>query len=272
MQFVLHRPWLALVFLALAIGEYVWRRHAHARGYDRGQVLASLGIALGQAVLRPLNGLVILSAASLSGDITPWQFSMADWRVWVAGFFVVEFAYYWFHRTSHRVRWLWATHAVHHSATQMVLPAAIRLGWTGTISGGWLFFIAPVLIGFPPIMVALLHGINLAYQYLLHTEAVGRLGPLEWVLNTPSHHRAHHSRDTEWLDCNFGGMLIVFDRLFGTFRAEPEGGGLRYGLVHGEATNNPLRIAFGEWRRLFSALRRTPGWRARIRIAFGPPE
>ncbi|TNE41800.1 MAG: sterol desaturase family protein [Sphingomonadales bacterium] len=272
MQFVLQRPVLALIFLILALGEYVWRRHASARGYDRGQVLGSLGIALGQAVLRPVNGLVILSVLSLFSDITPWQFPIEDWRTWVVGFFAVEFAYYWFHRTSHRVRWLWATHSVHHSATQMVFPAAIRLGWTGIVSGGWLFFAALVLVGFPPIVVTLLHGINLAYQYLLHTEAVGRLGMLEWVLNTPSHHRAHHSRDSEWLDCNFGGMLILFDRLFGTFRAEPEGGGLRYGLVHGEVTNNPFRIAFAEWRRLFAALRNVRGWRTRAGIAFGPPE
>ncbi|MEH6756068.1 MAG: sterol desaturase family protein [Parasphingorhabdus sp.] len=271
MEFMFQRPWLALIFVALGVVEYLWRKHATVRGYDRGEVMASLGIALGQAVIKPLSAVVILAVMSLFGRITPWQFPVDDWRTWVVGFVVLEFTYYWFHRTSHRVRWLWATHAVHHSATQMVLPAAIRLGWTGLISGGWLFFAALVLVGFPPIVVVTLNGINLAYQYVLHTEAIRHLGPLEWVLNTPSHHRAHHSRETQWLDCNFGGVLIVFDRIFGTFVAEPRGRKLDYGLVHGEHSNNPFRIAFSEWRRLFADLKQEKHWRERWRIISGPP-
>jgi sterol desaturase/sphingolipid hydroxylase (fatty acid hydroxylase superfamily) len=261
MEFVIQRPWLALVFVALGFAEYIWRKNAASRGYDRGEVMASLGIALGQIAIKPLSGIVILGVMSLFGRITPWQFPVDDWRTWMAGFVVLEFTYYWF----------WATHAVHHSATQMVLPAAIRLGWTGVISGGWLFFAALVLLGFPPIVVATLNGINLAYQYGLHTEAVRRLGPLEWVFNTPSHHRAHHSREAEWLDCNFGGILIIFDRLFGTFVAEPMDRKLEYGLVHGEKSNNPFRIAFCEWRRLFTDLRREKQWQVRWQIISGPP-
>lgn len=139
-------------------------------------------------------------------------------------------AYYWFHRFSHTVRWLWATHAVYHSASEFTLPAAVRLGWTGLFSLGWLIYLPLILTGFPPLMVATLLAANLLYQYTLHTEAIDRLGPLELVLNTPSHHRAHHASDVPFLDCNFGGMLIIYDRLFGTFRRESDGGGLTYGL------------------------------------------
>ncbi|WP_240950356.1 sterol desaturase family protein [Novosphingobium sp. ERN07] len=180
----------------------------------------------------------------------------------VAGFFAVEFAYYWFHRFSHTVRWMWATHAVHHSSREYVLPSAVRLGWTEFFSLGWTFFAALVLIGFPPTVVAVLLGANLIYQFPLHTEAVRRLPNwVEAVFNTPSHHRAHHASETEFLDCNFGGVLIVWDRVFGTFRAEPHDRALRYGLVHDLDSRNPVRIALHEWRRLFGDIARARGKR-----------
>lgn len=269
MQLAMRHPWILLVMLALAAAEFAWRKRR--RGYDLAAAGASLGVAVGQAVLRPISGLAIAAIFLTLAQWAPFQFPANDWRTWAAGFFAVEFAYYWFHRASHRVRWMWATHAVHHSASEMVLPAAIRLGWTELLSLGWMFFGSLILLGFPPLVVAVLLALNLIYQFPLHTEAVGRLGPLEWVLNTPSHHRAHHSRDEAFLDCNFGGTLIVFDRLFGTFRAEPVEGGLHYGLYKRETGNNPFRIALGEWRVLLTDLARAPNWRERLRIAVSAP-
>jgi len=270
MRLALQHPWILAVMLALVLAEAFWRRRA-GRGYDAGSAAASLGVAIGQALFRPLGAIVIGMAFLALAGIAPVQFPADDWRTWAAGFVALEFAYYWFHRFSHTVRWMWATHAVHHSSPEYVLPSAIRLGWTELLSLGWLFFAALVLVGFPPLVVVTLLGINLVYQFPLHTEAIRSLGPLEWVLNTPSHHRAHHSSEPEYLDCNFGGVLIVWDRLFGTFRPEPEGRTLRYGLVHAIDTRNPVRIALHEWGRLLTDMRRAQGLFPRLRIALGRP-
>jgi sterol desaturase/sphingolipid hydroxylase (fatty acid hydroxylase superfamily) len=261
---------LSLVLLAVA-AEMLWRRRIAKRGYDFGAAAASLGIAVGGAVLKPATGAAIAAVTTLAYDATPLRLPLDDWRVWVAGFLAVEFAYYWNHRWNHGVRWLWATHAVHHSANEFTLPAAIRLGWTNLISGGWLLFVPLVLAGMPPLMLAALLGGNLAWQFFLHTEAIGRLGPLEWVLNTPAHHRVHHASNPAYLDRNFGGVLIVFDRLFGTFQAELADERPRYGLVHAMTSRNPVTIVLHEWRRLFSDLRNATSLRHALGIAFGRP-
>jgi len=263
-------PIVLTLLLAAVAAEYAWRVHFSRKGYDWRAALASFGVMLGGAVVKPIGAVAITATLAAAALLAPWQFAMDDWRVWLAGFVALEFAYYWHHRYSHTVRWMWATHSVHHSANEFALPAAVRLGWTGVVSLAWLFFVPLVLIGFPPLMVAALLGANLLYQYLLHTEAVGKLGPLEYVLNTPSHHRAHHSSDRPFLDCNFGGVLIVFDRMFGTFREEPDGGGLTYGLVEKLESNNPFTIPFHEWGRLLRDLRGAP-FRDWPRIAFGRP-
>ncbi|MDE8651255.1 sterol desaturase family protein [Novosphingobium album (ex Liu et al. 2023)] len=270
MQLAARHPWILGVMLLLAAAEYLWHRRRGGT-YDARSAAASLGVAVGQFAIRPLTAIMLAAIFGWLAGLAPVSLPADDWRTWAAGFLAVEFAYYWFHRASHRVRWLWATHAVHHSSSQIVLPSAIRLGWTEFVSLGWIFFAALILIGFPPLVVAVLLGLNLIYQFPLHTEAVGRLGPLERVLNTPSHHRAHHSSEADYLDCNFGGVLIVFDRLFGTFRAEPAQGGLRYGLVHGLESANPVRIACHEWLRLFRDMRAAAGISARLRVALGRP-
>ncbi|WP_231468635.1 sterol desaturase family protein [Novosphingobium sp. CECT 9465] len=271
MRLAFQHPWIVAIMLALVLGEIGWRLRK-GRGYDGGAAAASLGVAVGQAIFRPLTGLLTGAIFLLLADISPVQLPADNWRTWVAGFFALEFAYYWFHRFSHTVRWMWATHAVHHSAREYVLPSAIRLGWTEFFSLGWVFFAVLVLIGFPPMVVAVLLGANLIYQFPLHTEAVGRLPKwIEAVFNTPSHHRAHHASETDYLDCNFGGILIVWDRLFGTFRAEPHDRALRYGLVHDLDSRNPVHIALHEWRRLFADIAQARGASAKIKVALGRP-
>ncbi|PKB13581.1 sterol desaturase/sphingolipid hydroxylase (fatty acid hydroxylase superfamily) [Novosphingobium kunmingense] len=262
-------PFLLLVILSAVLAEFLWRRRSGS--YDLRAASASFGVAVGQALIRPVSALLMVPLFQAAYALSPFAMPVQDWRTWAAGFVAVEFAYYWFHRASHTIRWMWATHAVHHSAAELVLPAAIRLGWTELFSLGWAFFAALMLIGFPPIVVVTLLGLNLLYQFPLHTEAIDRLGPLEWVLNTPSHHRAHHSNNPGWLDCNFGGVVIVFDRMFGTFRAEPVERGLTYGLVHSHASHNPLRIALHEWRRLFADIEAANGLLGKLRVAAGRP-
>lgn len=259
-----------LFVLLAAIAEYALRR---ARGlpYDAGQAAASAGVAAGNIAVAALGPLLVAPVYFALHAAAPFPLDPADWRTWAAGFFAVEFAYYWMHRWSHTVRWMWASHAVHHSAEEFTLPAAIRLGWTNLLSGAWLIFAPLMLLGFPPLVVVALLAANLKYQFLLHTELVGRLGPLEWLLNTPAHHRVHHASNEAYLDKNFGGVLIVFDRLFGTFAAERPEEKIVYGLTEPVRSRNPAVIALHEWGRMGLDVLRARGL-AELRLAlFGRP-
>jgi len=183
----------------------------------------------------------------------------------------VEFSYYWFHRASHRVRWFWASHAVHHSSNELNLSAAYRFGWTGRLSGTSIFFAPLIWLGYPPAAVFGVLGLNLLYQFWLHADWMPKLGWLEYVFNTPSHHRVHHAANPAYLDANYGGILIVWDRLFGTFIEERADLPCRYGLVKPLLSNNPLVINFHEWLALARDLRRARSWGERWQYLFGPP-
>ena len=180
--------------------------------------------------------------------------SLDNWMSWVAIFLVQEFCYYWYHRAAHRVRWFWCTHAIHHTPNQLNLSAAYRFGWTGRLTGSLLFFMAAPLLGMPPKLVVIALSLNLLYQFWIHATWIPTLGPLEWVLNTPSAHRVHHSSNLEYLDGNYGGVLVVFDRLFGTYIAERRDVPCRYGLVHPMTSYNLLAIEFDQWRALWRDL------------------
>jgi len=182
-----------------------------------------------------------------------------------------ELCYYWYHRAAHRVRWFWATHAVHHSPNEFNLGVAYRFGWTGRVAGNSLFYVPMVWLGFAPQAVFATLALNLLYQFWLHAEWVPKLGCLEYVLNTPSHHRVHHASNADYIDANYGGVLIVFDRLFGTFVAERDDLPCRYGLVTPLISHNPIRIAFHEWLKLARDLRGARSWREAIGYLFGPP-
>ncbi|HJU17683.1 MAG TPA: sterol desaturase family protein [Stellaceae bacterium] len=259
--------------IALATAEGVVRSAAGERSYDWRASLASLADLL----VRNYVVYVWLSF-SLAGPLIglAWRHRVAT--VPLGGvmalavlFIGQEFCYYWFHRCSHHVRWLWASHAVHHSPNELNLSAAYRFGWTGRLAGGTLFFLPLVWLGFPPGAVYACLGLNLLYQFWLHTTWIPKLGPLEYVLNTPSHHRVHHAVNAEYLDRNFGGVLIVFDRLFGTFAAECAEMPCRYGLTEPLYCYNPFRIAFHEWIALARDLRRARDWRQCRQALLGPP-
>ena len=162
-------------------------------------------------------------------------------------FVSLEFFYYWFHRASHTVRWFWNTHSVHHSPNRFNLAAAYRLGWLGKFSGATIFFTPMALLGFEPVTILSALFLNLLYQFWIHADWIPKLGVLEYVLNTPSAHRVHHARNPEYLDANFGGVLIVFDRLFGTYVAERADLPCEYGLVTPVTTYNPIRINVEPW-------------------------
>ena len=209
-----------LVILGIVAFEIVWRLWIARRGYDGLAAATTLGVAIGHAITEGLSRIVIVGVYFWVWSVTPLHLPLGDWRTWAVGFLAVEFFYYWFHRWSHEIRWLWASHSVHHSATELTLPSALRLPWTHLISGGWLIYIPLVALGFHPVLVLVILAVDLFYQFFLHTEAVPKLGPIEWVMNTPSHHRVHHGVNDIYIDKNYGGMVIFYDRLFGTFQAE----------------------------------------------------
>lgn len=265
-----NRAAFMLVAFTFVFGEMLWRRISKT-SYDYRAFGGTLGIYVGQIASSFLNSIVIIFAWSTAYKLSPFSWDMGSWQAWLVGFLVIEFLYYWEHRLSHTVRWLWATHAVHHSPNEFVLPAAFRLGWTGLLSGSYLFFVPAALMGFPPIMIAVLLVGGLRFQFFLHTEHVPRLGPLEWIFNTPSNHRVHHSSRPEYLDKNFGNVLMIFDHIFGSYAAEKPGIDLKYGLTDPIHSHNPFVIAFREWGRLITDLKTTRTLGQGFRAAFGKP-
>jgi sterol desaturase/sphingolipid hydroxylase (fatty acid hydroxylase superfamily) len=217
-------------------------------------------------------------AVSLAGPLIDlaWRHRLTTiplngWASFAVLFVGQEFCYYWFHRAAHRVRWFWATHAVHHSPNEYNLGIAYRFGWTGRLTGSAVFYVPLIWLGFAPQAVFATLALNLLYQFWLHTEWVPKLGWLEYVLNTPSHHRVHHASNADYIDRNYGGVLIVFDRLFGTFAAERDDLPCRYGLVTPLKSNNPIRIAFHEWLKMAKDLSRARTAREVIGTLFAPP-
>jgi sterol desaturase/sphingolipid hydroxylase (fatty acid hydroxylase superfamily) len=270
-------PWFLMLLVATLAMEYALLRWSGRTAYDWRESAATLGVALGQRLIKPVTALAYAGVLGAAWSMRLVTLPLDRWWSIPVVLLAVEFAYYWYHRASHVVRVFWASHLVHHSVERLNLSAAARLGWTSGLTGAPLFFVPLVLLGIPPTAVVLALGVNLLYQFWLHTELVPKLGPLEWVLNTPSHHRVHHASNEAYLDRNFGGMLIVFDRLFGTVAEERDDERCRYGLTEPVVSHNPLRIALhgwlvlahdigadlrcGHWRRLPWRLFAAPGWR-----------
>ncbi len=262
---------LAGVLFLVVLIEAAWQRFGLRRSVEWRGVAASMADAL---VRRSVD----LAGLTLAAPVPAFAFAhrlatipMHGVARWAGLFLLVEFAYYWHHRAAHRVRWFWATHSVHHSSNELMLASAIRLGWTGRLGGALLFYSPLVWIGFPPQAVFGLVTAGLFYQFWIHADWLPRLGPFEWVLNTPAHHRVHHASNAEYLDCNYGSVLIVFDRLFGSFVAERDDIAIRYGLVHPVRSHNPVRIAFDGWLAMGRAVVAARGVRARLGVLFGPP-
>jgi sterol desaturase/sphingolipid hydroxylase (fatty acid hydroxylase superfamily) len=261
---------LAVFFLVAAIEALIivrWRK----RHYDWRESASSLGIAIGQRAINATLGGFTLAALYWFWEHRVLTFTLTTWFDYVCLFVAVEFAYYWQHRISHEVRWFWATHCVHHSPNHMVLSGAVRLGWTGAISGSFLAFAPLMLVGFHPLAVLGALAINLIYQFWLHTELVGRLGVFDWWFNSPSNHRVHHAVNPQYLDRNYGGVLMIFDHLFGTYQRELESVPPWFGLVKPLHSHNPIRIAFHEWINIMRDMRAARSWRERAGFLLCPP-
>ncbi|MFN0025037.1 MAG: sterol desaturase family protein [Parvularculaceae bacterium] len=238
--------------------------------YTTGETLTSIGIAIGQRLigLIPLGLVSVLAVAAYDNRV--FEIAMTDWRSWAVLFVLLEFTYYWFHRASHEVRWFWTTHSVHHSLEELNILGSYRLGWTGKLSMGYLFHLPLMFVGFSPEAVATMLALNLFYQSWLHTVLIGKLGPFEGVFNTPSAHRVHHARNADYLDRNYGGVTVLFDRLFGTYQGERDETPCEFGLVKPVGSANVFAVAFHEWGRMIADLR-THNVRHWPGLMFGPP-
>jgi sterol desaturase/sphingolipid hydroxylase (fatty acid hydroxylase superfamily) len=260
-------------FILAIILEIALGRMGKAKAnYEARDTLASLAMGLGSTVagLAFAGGIAAVSLWAYSHRL--FEIPMTAIWAWAAVFLLEDLTYYWFHRLSHERRFWWAAHVNHHSSQHYNLSTALRQTWTGGAAGTWLLWIPLSLIGFPPAMVAIQKGISLVYQFWIHTEAIKRMpGWFEAVFNTPSHHRVHHARNPRYLDRNYAGILIVWDRLFGTFEPERDEEPCRYGIVRNLATFNPLRVAFHEWAAIGKDLTRAGSAREVVGYLFGPP-
>jgi sterol desaturase/sphingolipid hydroxylase (fatty acid hydroxylase superfamily) len=262
---------LALIVAALIAGEAIATRRMRSRPYEGAEVQTNIGIVAGWAaaavitvtLTRPLNAFAFEERLGNLG-----LYAAAP----VVLIIVADFLYYWLHRCSHEINWLWASHIVHHSATRMNFLTTYRQAWTTDLSGGALFWLPLGVLGFSPETWSYYFLTHMFWEIFIHNEWTGRLGVLEYVLVTPSHHRVHHSHRQEHLDRNYGGLFIVWDRLFGTFVDEGAVRLTSFGLVgQPKMSTNPIVVAFQGWRGITADFRAAPNWSQAARVLIAPP-
>ena len=257
-------------FVLLVLAEMLVARARDRHRYCPRDTLTSLALGTGSTVAGAISGGAVYALA-----VWVSQFRLFDigwsWWWWSICFLADDLAYYVFHRSAHRVRWFWASHVIHHSSQHYNLSTALRQTWTGFVSVGFLFRLPLFLIGFPPAMVFFVAGLNLIYQFWIHTEAVARLPRwVEAVMNTPSHHRVHHATNARYLDRNYAGVFIVWDRLFGTFEGERDDDRPRYGLVKDLGSFSLIWAAFHEWVGIARDVWAAP-WGSKLGYLWRPP-
>lgn len=262
--------WSIPAFVLLTVVEVVsYRIHPDedAEGYTGKDTATSLSMGFGSLFTDALWKLPVVAVYSALYAATPLRMPVHWWTVLLA-LAAQDFLYYWSHRGHHVIRILWACHVVHHSSRNFNLSTALRQPWTSLTS--WPFYLPLIALGVHPAVLAFCSSVNLVYQFWIHTERIGTLpAPVEFLLNTPSHHRVHHASQGGYLDRNFGGVLIVWDRLFGSFTAETERP--VYGLTKNISTYNPLRVATHEYAAIARDVTAARTWSDRLRhLVLGP--
>ncbi len=273
----LHYPdvvqWAVPLFVIAVLAEIAWIIIRKRGGrYETRDAVTSLVMGAGSVAVGIAMGFIAWGFFMLLWQITPLDLG-SSWWVVVLCFVLDDLRYYWVHRFGHRVRWVWASHVNHHSSQHYNLTTALRQTWTGTFTMMMIVRAPLVLLGFHPAMILFVGGLNLIYQFWIHTEAITKLPRwFEKVMNTPSHHRVHHGRNARYLDANYAGVLIIWDKMFGTFVPELDKEKPDYGLVYNLGTFNPLRVAFHEWVGLLRDVFQ-PGLtlKERFKYAFAPP-
>ena len=255
-------------FVILLLAELLLNQRG--KGYELKDTAISLLMGTGSRVAGILTIAPILALAYWAHEFALFDIGYI-WWAWIICFVLDDLAYYVFHRCAHRVRWFWASHVNHHSSEHYNLSTALRQTWTGFIALGFIFRLPVILIGFPVEMILFCGAINLIYQFWFHTEAIDKMPRwFEWLFNTPSHHRVHHATNARYLDANYAGVFILWDRMFGSFVAEDDTDKIEYGLVNNLGSFNLLRVAFHEWMAIAGDVWRAP-WRHKLSYMFREP-
>ena len=249
---------------------YGWKRHKAK--YEAKDTFTSLVMGFGSTIAGALTATFSIGLAYwVWENFRIFDMGAAAW-VFVLAFVLDDLAYYWIHRMGHRMRWMWAAHVIHHSSQHYNLSTALRQTWTGAFTPGILFKMPIFLLGIEPAIVLFAAGLNLVYQFWIHTEAIDKMPRwFEYLFNTPSHHRVHHANNPRYLDANYAGVLMVWDRMFGSFIPEEKTEACRYGLVTDLGTFNPLRVATHEWVGIFKDIWSAKNWKDRILFLLAPP-
>ncbi len=239
--------------------------------YVRWDVLASIAMGVGNLVIGALIAPVVLAAMTAVHSHRLFDFKMSV-PAYLALLVLEDLAYYGFHRASHEIRFWWAGHVNHHSSEHYNLTTALRQSWTSWLSGGWFFWLPLCLLGFSPGWVTFQIGLSLLYQYWVHTEVIHRMPSwFEYLFSTPSQHRVHHARNPRYLDKNYAGIFMLWDRMFGTYEPESKDEPVSYGITHPLKSFNPLWIAFHEWVSIAQDVYKFRGMRAKFLAVFGRP-
>ncbi|MFB7980613.1 sterol desaturase family protein [Streptomyces vinaceus] len=262
--------WSIPAFVLLTVIEVVsYRLHPDedAAGYDTKDAATSVAMGIGSIGFDLLWKIPVVAVFTAVYELTPLRVPFLWWTVLLM-LLVQDFLYYWQHRLHHVIRILWACHVVHHSSRNFNLTTALRQPWTSATT--WWFYLPMVAVGVHPAAIPFCYGLNLLYQFWVHTERIGKLPrPYEYVFNTPSHHRVHHASQGGYLDRNFGGILIVWDRMFGSWVGETDKP--VYGLTKNIGTYNPLRVATHEYAAIARDIRAARSWRERAGRVFRGP-
>mgnify|MGYP000041220824 FL=1 len=241
-------------FVITIIIEGILIQKRNKKSYDFKDSLASISMGIGNVIVSFLANLILVFIISFLYDNFKLFTIPFEWWAWLLILFLDDICYYFFHRVSHESRFFWASHIVHHSSKKYNLSTALRQTWTGGFFN-FVFYLALPIFGFHPLMIFTQMSISLLYQYWIHTELINKMPKwFECVFNTPSHHRVHHGSNPLYLDRNYAGIFIVWDKLFGTFQPELKEEKVAYGLTTNINTFNPFKIAFAEWASIFKTV------------------
>jgi len=268
---VLRPTVIAIPFFALMIAaEAFWHHFRHSGEYsDKKDTWINILLGFGSVVFGAIFGLATGFIYLYAYELAPYKFPADAWYTWALLFFADDFLYYVFHRVSHESRLFWNFHVVHHSSEEYNLSVAVRQSWFSGILH-WIFYSPLMLLGFAPWMFATMHGLNLVYQFWIHTKLVYKFPAwFEYIFNTPSHHRVHHGVNEQYLDKNYAGVLIIWDRMFGSFVEETETP--RYGVIKPIKSYNPLWINAHGWFEMWEAVQTRKTIRQKLRCIFASP-
>lgn len=252
--------WFVMTRVRRRTGDYYWK-----------DTLTNVGLGTAYNIMEAVTWLLL--TAGIMAFVYRHRVFTIPLNAWTALpiFIGVEFCYYWFHRSSHRIRWFWTAHVAHHAGEYMNMSMAARQSVLNAFIGTWVFYVPIVWLGVAPAVVYFMLALNLTYQFFIHTGSIPKLPRwLEYLFDTPSNHRVHHGKNPQYIDRNYGGVLMVFDRLFGTYIEETEQP--LYGLPQPVRTYNFFALNFQELRNMWRDMQRAGSWSTRLQHLWRPPE